>query len=899
MYVCFVCPGHDCKQCSKSTIHVHIHKYAHARATYMHKTNTHTYTHREAQGSSKHFLIEAITANIDNVKIHRDLGALSASAVRNTLNSTLPLSWTWHGDPSHPPILLIHGFLGCKEDWDPIVSQLTKSRHSCICVDLPGHGDSVPVGRRSTGALNSGHMAYDDCSEIPGHAPQRDYFELDHVAESELHDKGYIPSVVLSQEYAVSAIAQLLASLGLVKCAVAGYSMGGRLAMRLLADHPDLVSAACIISAHPGEEDARARSERYAADRRQSDELQQVALARGDADAHGYACPQHDTQRVSRGMIIDHNQREAGVLSQPRPEELEQAKSHARSHAQDAPTWAVWLDKWYSLSLFGDIRAKSCYSSMLKRRVLKSRPEYMSDVVLGHSLARQPSLWRCLSSPRGVPVMYIAGEKDAKYAGIAAKLAGMTPANSSSESNVCSYVKTCVIEGASHALIEEAPETVASRLADFFGAVNCPSSSEDGTLKKGVADVSAQAAACANNTSGSIEMNGTLSTFEAQLETLKIMIASVNVKRFSLDLTGPLKLSKGDALVSREGLLIEVCAMAGHVGYGECTPLPGFHQDTLDEVEAQLKEAAKLLVGRIVPASLARLDGRFDQWLSADANVIERFAQWHFDVPASSTAGAAVGASSLVKSGDDGRVRDLVIDSVSVPTASKKLGYSACVVCALEMAVMNLIAHVVGLPLSVMLSKTTGSPLSSHVNLNGLATRNESGELCVNSGFPVWKIKVGGSDGVENDAKRVRASAVQARAHGVMLRLDANQAWTYGDAVRFAELLGEDARGAVEYIEEPLQDVALLDKFAEVSGMRYALDESIDQGKFGSILAGATGGLAAIVVKPSILGGLERCRAVAQLIRDRDVEVRTNRMYVCLYVNTFFIRMHKCHVYKR
>lgn len=45
-----------------------------------------------------------------------------------------------------------------------------------------------------------------------------------------------------------------------------GYSMGGRLCLRLVLDRPDLVRALVLVSASPGISDARARAERVASD---------------------------------------------------------------------------------------------------------------------------------------------------------------------------------------------------------------------------------------------------------------------------------------------------------------------------------------------------------------------------------------------------------------------------------------------------------------------------------------------------------------------------------------------------------------------------------------------------------------------------------------------------------
>ena len=78
----------------------------------------------------------------------------------------------------------------------------------------------------------------------------------------------------------------------------------------------------------------------------------------------------------------------------------------------------------------------------------------------------------------------------------------------------------------------------------------------------------------------------------------------------------PLQLSSGAPLAQRRGVLLQVSTMAGTVGIGECMPLPGFHQETLEEAEAQLLAVAEMLAGRIVPPNWPLLqEGVLAAWL--------------------------------------------------------------------------------------------------------------------------------------------------------------------------------------------------------------------------------------------------------------------------------------------
>jgi 2-succinyl-5-enolpyruvyl-6-hydroxy-3-cyclohexene-1-carboxylate synthase len=113
------------------------------------------------------------------------------------------------------PLVMLHGFTGTGEFWLPVANALPR-RH-CIFPDLPGHG--------GTGA-----------PEPPAS------WRLDRAAD---------------------ALAQLLADLRVERFALAGYSMGGRLALSLALRHPERVAALALIGATPGiagEDERRARA---------------------------------------------------------------------------------------------------------------------------------------------------------------------------------------------------------------------------------------------------------------------------------------------------------------------------------------------------------------------------------------------------------------------------------------------------------------------------------------------------------------------------------------------------------------------------------------------------------------------------------------------------------------
>lgn len=114
------------------------------------------------------------------------------------------------------PILFLHGFLGCKEDWSPFC------RNNDITVDLPGHG--------GTNALNLAATA--------------------------------------------ARLAALLDQRQLAKVALVGYSLGGRIALAFASRYPERIDTLILESAHPGIEAQQQRQQRVIADNTRASELE-------------------------------------------------------------------------------------------------------------------------------------------------------------------------------------------------------------------------------------------------------------------------------------------------------------------------------------------------------------------------------------------------------------------------------------------------------------------------------------------------------------------------------------------------------------------------------------------------------------------------------------------------
>jgi len=106
---------------------------------------------------------------------------------------------TW-GQPHHPPLLLLHGYTNCAATWTPLAQPLAKDYH-VLALDQRGHGDSA-------GPVPDGPSLADDALAF-------------------------------------------LDGLNLKSIYVLGHSMGGNVALRLAAAHPERIKRLVVVDIGP------------------------------------------------------------------------------------------------------------------------------------------------------------------------------------------------------------------------------------------------------------------------------------------------------------------------------------------------------------------------------------------------------------------------------------------------------------------------------------------------------------------------------------------------------------------------------------------------------------------------------------------------------------------------
>ena len=161
--------------------------------------------------------------------------------------------------------------MGSSADWLDVTTAL-EDRFFCISPDLPGHGASLGV--------------------TPGS---------------------------YTIEGAAGAVIRVLDELGFGRATIAGYSMGGRLALYLALRHPGRCAALFLESASPGLESATERTTRRAADEERARRLESKDLAGFLEDWYG--------QPLFRSLARDHDLLRRTIEARRRndPEELARA----------------------------------------------------------------------------------------------------------------------------------------------------------------------------------------------------------------------------------------------------------------------------------------------------------------------------------------------------------------------------------------------------------------------------------------------------------------------------------------------------------------------------------------------------------------------------------------------
>lgn len=125
-------------------------------------------------------------------------------------------------------------------------------------------------------------------------------------------------------------------------------------------------------------------------------------------------------------------------------------------------------------------------------------------------------------------------------------------------------------------------------------------------------------------------------------------------------------------------------------------------------------------------------------------------------------------------------------------------------------------------------------------------------------GDKVAKIKVGMYEAVRDG---IVANMFIEAIPDIRLRLDANRNWTPLKAQQFAKYVKPEHRAGIAFLEEPCKTPADSLAFAQETGINIAWDETVrDEG----FEVKAEPGVVAIVIKPTLVGSIQRCIELVQ-----------------------------------
>lgn len=194
-----------------------------------------------------------------------------------------------------------------------------------------------------------------------------------------------------------------------------------------------------------------------------------------------------------------------------------------------------------------------------------------------------------------------------------------------------------------------------------------------------------------------------------------------------------------------------------------------------------------------------------------------------------------------------GEMPDEMLRSLDTPVA-----LSPAARCALETALLDLLAQQAGMPLARWLNPAAPLVVSVNAAIGGLDDSVSCrAAAAVAEGFSVLKLKVGLFAPEVELAQLLRLA--EELPPGTELRLDANGAWGVKEAERFVVGL---AGMPIESLEEPLArpEISHLRQLQSLALFPLALDESVP--KFAAEIMLAEAPVRRLVLKPMVLGGV-------------------------------------------
>lgn len=291
------------------------------------------------------------------------------------------------GCPQNFPLLFLHGFLGDSREFLDVITVLAESFY-CVAVDLPGHG----------------------LTEVRG---DDHFYSMDKTA---------------------IALLQFLTGLGIEKCGLIGYSMGGRLALYLGLHFPNFFAGVILESASPGLKTEIERERRR--------ELDQKWLNLLTAQIPPF-------QQTNQIPIVPKTNQVPPFQRGAREDSPQKTETNENSTLQH------FLHLWYQQPLFTSLRNHPQFEQLLIQR-LANNPKTLAKSLQYMGTGNQPSLWPILKQGK-VPLSLFVGENDYKFVVINQEISSLYP-----------QANLSIFDNCGHNLHGENPHQFITTIQTFF-----------------------------------------------------------------------------------------------------------------------------------------------------------------------------------------------------------------------------------------------------------------------------------------------------------------------------------------------------------------------------------------------------------------------------------------------
>lgn len=328
-------------------------------------------------------------------------------------------------------------------------------------------------------------------------------------------------------------------------------------------------------------------------------------------------------------------------------------------------------------------------------------------------------------------------------------------------------------------------------------------------------------------------------------------IIEFNLYKYGLPLKTALNI-KNHQITKRSGIIINIKTSSGFSSFGEIAPLPFFHKESLSQAFLQIKEIRKDILNKEIRGkAISDIKGgsKLPQMEILTGMVIDK----------------GIFNFNLCNYFSDGFnfLKNIFSDFGVFP--SVKFG--------IEMALLNL--YFLNPDFEINLKSTMGTALPVCRLLMDLKSDTSSEiEKIIKSGYKAIKIKVGREPAEQEISriKKIKQLISEKSGNEIKLRLDSNGLWNLAEAVYFGNQIGNDA---IEYIEDPVNDINEYKLFFKETGIPIALDEklydfidinNIDKANFNDLSY-----LKAFIIKPDFVGGFLRASELITIAKENGI----------------------------